>query len=191
MSPRDVSACLLVGLVIAGCADAPSAQRPAIDLAAINREVPESLRDRLRFAPTSWSDGRHRAEIAVPAGWIEDGDGSWHEPEAGRFDDGLSTMTVGYGCDGSCTRKDWPATVAVHVFGDRVGLERGVDVRDVGHRLATFVDRRGPTPVTHVVAAFWDLDAAWYYLCEAAVAGDDLPALPAFIQACRSLRPYW
>ena len=154
----------------------------ARQMPAVNDRVPRALGEKLKFAPQF--DAHNRVVALVPESWqMGDAPGTLKPPADANLG-ASTTMAFGSACDGRCAAKDWAASFdKVEVHGTTV--QQVESDEPIGNQGRVVVTRSGN--VRYVVAGVWKPNAPRYFFCRAALEGQAIEALPAFVAACRAM----
>jgi hypothetical protein len=172
-------------------APAPVAASPATDVAAkSNGQVPEALRDILRFEVKPSGREFGAFDAIAPAGWPYDKDTSSYSPHLDQLPPfnnrlGYSSVRVHTSCSGPCADKDWAALVQslVQELVDKGYAIESDTTPSEGRRVVVSAH---PDKRIHSYF-FWQAGGHRYFVCEAEVDGLLAQATSAFQTACDGL----
>ena len=172
-------------------APAPAAPSPAEQVAAqANAQVPEVLKDILRFETKPSGREFGAFDAIVPAGWPHDKATSTYAPHPDQLPPhnnrlGYSSVRAHTTCAGTCEPKDWDALIEskIQAITDKGYTIEQNTTLDPGRRevIAKHPDKR-------IYAYFFSQpDANRYFVCEAEVDGLLSQASQAFQTACSGM----
>jgi hypothetical protein len=169
-----------------------AADLPPIDVAAINKLVPDAWKSKIEFTVQTVGERHEIFEVAAPKGWKKGFVPGTLEPDetAGSAFGFGTRMDVSSNCDGDCVPKDWAATAEKVEFkqfmpGGQSSAKVVKDEKGAGRRtmIAASDDK------TYLVMAWWKDGDKSYSACRVSLGNDAAKDLmPAFTAACASAR---
>jgi len=183
-------------LLVVACGkkdDAPAAPAPLppIDVAAINKQIPDAWKSKLEMTQQTVGEKHEVYEVAAPKDWKKGFVPGSLEPDGANKDAfGFGArLDVGSNCDGDCVPKDWAATAEKVEFkqfepGGQSSAKIVKDDKGAGWRaIVAAADDK-----TYIVRAWWKDGDKRYSACRVTLGSEAKDLVPVFVAACATAR---